>query len=143
MNSNYHVACAFAKHKASRSRHMYSDGSHVYSYGSHFCIAQWIGDQAFCTWRTYSPSTAKHVSHVRWALKDANPIMCYDPAASIECNLEMYDAKIQEYKDLLSRARKESTRNRYMAAMLLVEEYKDRYQYHMGGSDSLKMFFDK
>lgn len=50
----------------------------IYSYGSHFPIATIEGEDVFFTLRTYSNTTAKHLSKARGAISHKNIIWCYD-----------------------------------------------------------------
>jgi hypothetical protein len=66
---------------------MYFNGSTIYSYGSHFPIAKHIvneqGQRAVLfTERTYSNTTAKHISKVYMSCKNDNIIYCSNPNSS-------------------------------------------------------------
>lgn len=55
----------------------YFNGATIYSYGSHFPIATIEGKNVLFTKRTYSNSTAKHISKTRQAISHKNKIYCY------------------------------------------------------------------
>src|ERR1700744_5453986 len=71
---------------------LYANGI-IYSYGSHFVIAKHVrngkGERAVLfTERTYSQTTAKHISAVEGAVSHLNLIFVPDPALSHE---ELFD----------------------------------------------------
>lgn len=74
---------------------IYFEGSTIYSYGSHFPIAKHIvneqGQRAVLfTERTYSNTTAKHISHVWMSCKNDNIIYCANPNSSHEDNFNFW-----------------------------------------------------
>lgn len=54
--------------KTGQGNNMYFDGPRIYSYGPHFQMAEHKGDHVLVTPRTYSATTAKHLSYVRGAI---------------------------------------------------------------------------
>jgi hypothetical protein len=56
----------------------YFRGKTIFSYGYHFPIATVDGDNVLFTKRTYSNTTAKHISKTRGAISHKNIIYCYD-----------------------------------------------------------------
>lgn len=56
----------------------YFKGRTIFSYGEHFPIATIEGQNVLFTKRTYSNTTAKHLSKVRGAISHKNIIYCYD-----------------------------------------------------------------
>lgn len=75
--SNKQVAEAFAKGATKgHSMNMFIDGDKIYSYGYHFPMARRLDKTVdskkvyLLTTKTYSNTTARHLSHVRWALRD-------------------------------------------------------------------------
>jgi hypothetical protein len=75
---------------------IYFEGSTIYSYGSHFPIAKHIvneqGQRAVLfTERTYSNTTAKHISHVYMSCKNDNIIYCANPNSSHEYNFNFWE----------------------------------------------------
>lgn len=60
--------------QAGTASNMYIKNGTIYSYGSHFPIARWWEGHVLMTNKTYSSSTARHVSHVRNAI-GSSPII--------------------------------------------------------------------
>lgn len=65
----------------------FEDGT-FYSYGRHFAIAKRVmpGVYLFTT-RSYSPTTARHISRVRQALRGSRLVYCTDPSNSVASNV--------------------------------------------------------
>ena len=89
------------------TRNLYYNGSSIYSYGSHFCIAKFIDDKTLLfTERTYSNTTAKHISCVSYATSHINKIYCSNPTASHVDNFNYWLRQAEESADKLKNARK-------------------------------------
>jgi hypothetical protein len=74
---------------------MFFNVSTIYSYGHHFPIAKHIvneqGQRAVLfTERTYSNTTAKHISHVYMSCKNDDLIYCANPESSHDHNFEFW-----------------------------------------------------
>lgn len=73
---------------AGRGGNIFFSHGVIYSYGHHFAMAKRVAPDTYLfTTRSYSSSTAKHVSHLRNALNHCTRIYCYDPTASLSDNL--------------------------------------------------------
>jgi hypothetical protein len=87
------VAHIWANQKQDAGRNannnLYFKHQTIYSYGSHFPIATIDGDKVLFTLRTYSNTTAKHISKVRQAVSHKEFIYCAYPPTS--CNGEIYE----------------------------------------------------
>lgn len=57
---------------------IYFEGATIYSYGRHFPMATIEGNDVFLTKKTYSNSTAKHLSKTWRAVSHKNIIHCFD-----------------------------------------------------------------
>lgn len=55
---------------------VFFEGRTIFSYGKHFPIATIQGNDVLFTLRSYSNTTAKHISHVRGAISHKNIIWC-------------------------------------------------------------------
>lgn len=82
-----------------RGASMFFNGTKIYSYGRHFCMANIIapGIVLFTT-RTYSSSTAKHLSYTRYAVNHMERVYCAYPENDNEAhikNLEAWTARIR------------------------------------------------
>lgn len=74
---------------------IYFEGSTIYSYGSHFPIAKHIRNEqgqraVLFTERSYSNTTAKHISHVWMSCKNDNIIYCANPNSSHADNFNFW-----------------------------------------------------
>lgn len=63
-------------------KNFYFDGDTIYSYGSHFPIAKHFKDVVLFTLRSYSNTTAKHISYVRSAASHLTKVYCKDVVAA-------------------------------------------------------------
>ena len=89
------------------TRNLYFYDKSIYSYGSHFCIAKFIDDKTLLfTERTYSNTTAKHISVVSHATSHINKIYCYNPNASHVDNFNYWLNNAEQLADKLKRANK-------------------------------------
>lgn len=61
-----------------RANSFYFEGATIYSYGKHFPIATIEGNDVLFTLRSYSNTTAKHISRTRGAISHKNIIWCKD-----------------------------------------------------------------
>ena len=105
--TNSEIAQRFADgYERGNSGNMFIEGDTIYSYGYHFAIARRVCPGVLVTTRTYSSTTAKHVSHVRHALRYHTVVRCYDPKGSHDLNLTKYLKEIEVLVGKLSKARK-------------------------------------
>ena len=137
MLSNGEVARRFANgYTSGSSQHVFIDGDCIYSYGRHFCIARRVNGVVLLTTRTFSNSTAKHVSLVRRALKDSEIVRCYDPDATSEVNMKHYDEEIAKLEEKVRRAR--TNKAVWQSVLEKTQEHRQKYMDAMGIND-----FDK
>ena len=126
--SNYDIAHEFAYGATeghTGNGNMYICGDCIYSYGSHFCIAKRVSsDTVLMTTRSYSRSTAKHISCVEGATRHMNKVYCYDPAASHSDNQEYFLSDIKELLPKLATARKPE---KYLHEIQIVCERAKKY----------------
>lgn len=83
----------------------------IYSYGSHFPIAKHITNEAgenatLFTERTYSNTTAKHISIVRQAARHLNVIYCFNPESTHEQNFTSWLKEAEYSAAKLTKAKK-------------------------------------
>jgi hypothetical protein len=89
------------------NRSLYFYDKSIYSYGSHFCIAKFIDEKTLLfTERTYSNTTAKHISVVSHATSHIDKIYCSNPNGSHENNFNVWLNIAEQLTDKLSRANK-------------------------------------
>lgn len=76
---------------------VYFSNGIIYSYGSHFPMAKFVSDASLLfTLRTYSNTTAKHLSQTRYALSQYKLIYVMNPCASIKDNLNYFKKSISD-----------------------------------------------
>lgn len=61
-----------------RGSNIFFEGATIFSYGKHFPIATIEGNDVLFTLRSYSNTTAKHISRTGGAISHKNIIFCYD-----------------------------------------------------------------
>jgi len=89
------------------NRNLYFYDKSIFSYGSHFCIAKFIDEKTLLfTERSYSNTTAKHISCVSYATSHINKIYCYNPNGSHNDNFKYWLEKSEQLTQKLSRANK-------------------------------------
>jgi hypothetical protein len=106
---------------------LFFEGDTIYSYGRHFPIAKHVSGAVLFTTRTYSNTTAKHISIVRHASNHLKKIYCNNPADSIASNFEAFEKNIKSELAGLARAKKPM---KYIsAAQSVFEEAKNYAEY--------------
>jgi hypothetical protein len=89
------------------TRNLYFYDKSIYSYGSHFCIAKFIDEKTLLfTERTYSNTTAKHISVVSHATSHIDKIYCSNPNGSHVDNFNVWLNIAEQLTQKLSRANK-------------------------------------
>jgi len=89
------------------TRNLYFYDKSIFSYGSHFCIAKFVDSKTLLfTEKSYSNTTAKHISCVSYATSHINKIYCYNPNGAHEDNFKYWLEKAEQLTDKLSRANK-------------------------------------
>lgn len=94
---------------AGRNFYFYNDT--IFSYGGHFPMAKHIknkkGEKALLfTTRTYSKTTAKHLSILRSATNHLNILFCFNPNFEPQRNIEEAEREIKNVLTGLEKARK-------------------------------------
>jgi len=110
---------ASQKQNEGRAGSFYFSGKTIYSYGSHFPIATIDGENVLFTMRTYSNTTAKHISKARQAASHFNFIWCYDVPTNLkyantehENNLNRWKREIKALFDELGNKKIRNTQDR-------------------------------
>jgi hypothetical protein len=106
--TNYDVAHEFAYGSTdAKTANMFIVGDCIYSYGYHFCIAKRVGrGHLLFTTRSYSNTTAKHISYVRQATSHYDRIYCAYPNGTHNDNQKAFLDEIKSYLPKLAKARK-------------------------------------
>lgn len=81
-----------------RAGSFYFNGKTIYSYGSHFPIATIDGENVIFTMRTYSNTTAKHISKARQAASHFNFIWCYDVPTNLKYAATEHENNLNRWK---------------------------------------------
>lgn len=108
----------------------------IYSYGSHFPIATIAGNDVLFTKRTYSNTTAKHISKSRQAISHKNIIWCYDVPTNLkyattehENNLNRWKREIKSLFTELGNKKIRDTQSRINSINNLISELNIYCQY--------------
>lgn len=97
----------------------------IYSYGSHFCIAKFVDDNTLLfTERSYSNTTAKHISIVRNATNHINKIYCNNPVSTNEQNLSYW---VMECENLISKLQKAKKPEKYISNLNEIKSKVEKY----------------
>lgn len=89
------------------NRSLYFYDKSIFSYGSHFCIAKFIDSKTLLfTERSYSNTTAKHISVVSHATSHIDKIYCASPNWSHVDNFNFWLENAEQLTQKLSRANK-------------------------------------
>lgn len=89
----------------------------LYSYGYHFAIAVIKGGNVYFTTRTYSNTTAKHISNARGALSHRDLIFCPHPE-NARLSFEAWERELFAADKRLARARDKGARADEIRAIL-------------------------
>jgi hypothetical protein len=107
------------------TRNLYFYDKSIYSYGSHFCIAKFIDDKTLLfTERTYSNTTAKHISVVSYATSHINKIYCGNPNWNHVDNFSFWLINAEQLADKLKRANKPEI---YISQLQQIENKATKY----------------
>lgn len=113
----------------------YFNGNTIYSYGSHFPIAS-ISEtnsyDVYFTTRSYSNTTAKHISLVRNAVSHKNLIYCHNPLAASRGlhsgNIQAFENEAKQISQSLPRSKKpEIHLSKIAYQRLLLETYANHF----------------
>ena len=134
VNSPQDTAHLFASQSQSEARtpngSLYFNGKSIYSYGGHFCIAKFIDDKTLLfTERSYSNTTAKHISCVSYATSHIEKIYCSNPNGSHETNFNFWLNEADLLAQGLKRANKPEI---YINQLQQIEKRALRYSNYFG-----------
>jgi len=105
------VAHLFANQLQDEARNanhsLYFNNDKIFSYGGHFCIAKFIDNNTLLfTERSYSNTTANHISIVRSATSHIDKIYCANPLGTHEENFKFWLNNAENVVNKLQNARK-------------------------------------
>lgn len=109
MKTNSEIAHIWANQLEYKGQeaNLFRRGNTIYSYGYHFPIAKHLDYKTILmTTRSYSNSTAKHISLVRQAISHKDVIYCYNPENSHAENVEAFVREIKSEATNLIKAKK-------------------------------------
>lgn len=93
-----------------RCSNVYFFKEKIYSYGSHFCMANIVGPgRVLITSRSYSVTTAKHLSQVRYALNHLKRCYIPYPEQNIKENAERLLNEFADLYNIINNSRKRET----------------------------------
>lgn len=112
----------------------YFSGDTIYSYGSHFPIAKHVENEAgvkavLFTERSYSNTTAKHISVVQSAASHKNIIYCSRPDATHGDNFKYWQNEAERTAKMLLNARKPE---KYLNELGYIKSKADTYSAFYG-----------
>ena len=110
-------------------RSFYFEGDTIYSYGAHFPIAKIVNGAVLFTTRSYSNTTAKHISIVRNSVSHKNLIFCYNPQNSHESNFNEYLREAESIVKNLTNARKPE---KYLSELSYINGRANKYAEFFG-----------
>jgi len=85
--------------QSGRAGSIYFEGATIYSYGAHFPIATIKGGTVFFTVRSYSNTTAKHISRTRGAISHKTLIYVYSvPTGNFDYLTSTHDENLNYWK---------------------------------------------
>jgi len=127
---------ASQKQNEGRAGSFYFSGKTIYSYGSHFPIATIDGENVLFTKRSYSNTTAKHISKTRQAISHKTIIYCYDVPTNLkyassehESNMNKWKKAIKAVFEELGNKKIRDTQSRINNINYLIEELNTYCQY--------------
>lgn len=127
------VAHLFANQLQEEARtptgNLYFYNDKIYSYGSHFCIAKFDKNVLLFTERSYSNTTAKHISQVWNATSHKDKIHCAYPTGSHTDNFTYWLNQAEESVAKLKNARKPEL---YIWELNNIKHKADKYAKHFG-----------
>lgn len=136
-----------------RCSNVFFHGKEIYSYGYHFCMAKILDlNRVLITDRTYSVTTAKHLSEVRYALNHLDRLFVPFPEKGFSENMKVWQSRIQDQFNTLNNSRKrpetkDKARNELAYIVSTIEKYLEWTNQKMISSDKValkefKLFFD-
>jgi hypothetical protein len=93
-------------HATNSNRSFYFNDDTIYSYGRHFPIAKHFGDKVIFTTRSYSNTTAKHISIVRAACSHLAKIYAPHVDGRHSDNFDVWKRDIEQALNAMKTARK-------------------------------------
>ena len=103
----------------------YFKGEEIFSYGPHFCVAKLARDSSvLISERTYSVSTAKHISLVENEMYYYKKIYCADPKGSHDFNYDFWLKSAEETIVKLSKSRRPEI---YLEKLKTIAERASKY----------------
>lgn len=127
-NELAHIWAAQSQNEG-RANSFFFNGKTIYSYGHHFPIATIEGNFVFFTKRTYSNTTAKHISLTRRAISHKKIIYCYDVPTNLkyastdhENNQNRWKKEIKALFDELGNKKIRNTQDRINSINSLISE---------------------
>jgi hypothetical protein len=106
-NSELSHVWANQKQTTAKGSSMFFNNGGIYSYGHHFMIAKHLNENTILfTLRTYSNSTAKHITQVRQAANHKTKIYCFNPDGTHKENIDFWLQQIKKEGENLIKAKK-------------------------------------
>jgi hypothetical protein len=135
---NSEVAHIWAQNNQKEGRNsannIYFRNGEIFSYGSHFCMGKILQNGiVLLTNRTYSNTTAKHLSFVRYAVNHKETVYCAYPERSINENLKAFQSDMECLYEILNNSKKrQNTKENAIAQLVCIANNIDKYLSAMG-----------
>jgi hypothetical protein len=130
---NSEVAHIWAQNNQKEGRNsannIYFRNGEIFSYGSHFCMGKILQNGiVLITNRTYSNTTAKHLSFVRYAVNHKETVYCAYPERSINENLKAFQSDMKSlYGTLNNPKKRQATKENATAQIICISNNVDEY----------------
>lgn len=136
-----------------RCSNVFFNKKEIYSYGYHFCMAKVLDlNRILITDRTYSVTTSKHMSEIRYATNHYQQCFVPFPEKDFAGNMTAWKNRIKEQFDILNNTRKrpqtkDNARNELAYIVSSIEKYLEWTNQKMECSSKselkeFKLFFD-
>lgn len=133
LKNSSEVCHVFARQSQEEGRcsNVYFHGKEIFSYGRHFCMAKVLdSSRILITDRTYSVTTSKHMSEIRYATNHYQQLYVPHPEGNFADNMKVWKNRIQAQFDILKNSRKrpetkEKAKNELAYIVSNIEKYLD------------------
>lgn len=116
-----------------QSRSVFFEGKKIYSYGYHYLLGEFIDNNTILiNDKGYSVTTSKHINSLIHATQQYKQF--YITKVDIDIVHETYNTLLKK----ITRARKTTTKNRYIREALSLEQYMVNYHKYINNKEALK-----
>jgi hypothetical protein len=152
LKNSSEVCHVFARQSQDEGRcsNVFFNKNLIYSYGYHFCMANVLDlNRVMITDRTYSVTTSKHLSEIRYALNHYDRLFVPYPEKKFRENSEVWQRRIKEQIDILNNTRKrpqtkENAKGELSHIVSSIDKYLEWTNQKMTGKEfkEFRLFYD-